>query len=506
MAQRHERRVKSCVMFFLSFLLTKNNASSIRNVSRQSAASNLDRLSFCAPSCHYRDELVISARALDSQMKNLRSSFAALVVSFIVAFAGSKVRASIHRQRNGRTYARPRHFYKLETVSTESTKQTSLGDKHNLDWHHSSMLPKPTMNCNPVAPIVSFTLNKNGVSGGFGDRMMGMVTTYYLAMMTNSSFEVQWTQPYNLSEYFAVPSCHALLELNRNDAEDGSHPNNEIITRRAIDIWDYFTDSSFLDDTGKNLEVTTNSFHWRDVVRNEAFRDRAASLGLADMSQAELFKLAVDDLLGNPTKIVADSFTSVLRRLAGGYEPNDFGPSYVGVQIRLGGGAVSGWQDPSRHSMDDVQCFAKEAVRLCRLMHIRSVFVTADSDEAVRAFEGGVLRESEAADLPSSSAPIIVQIPGVIAHTDRSNIPYGHSKDVWLKSILDWWVLKHASALVVSRSGFGETAAMASDAEAALRLRLSPPGEELRSTKENSNRCEFEDLLLSDKDVMRNPG
>jgi len=97
----------------------------------------------------------------------------------------------------------------------------------------------------------------------------------------------------------------------------------------------------------------------------------------------------------------------------------------------------------------------------------------------------------------------VFHVPGVIAHTDRSSIAEDRAKDVWLKSILDWWVLKHASALVVSRSGFGETAAVASDASLALRLRL-PSAEKISSNEDRSNRlCVFDDLLLRDRDVFR---
>ena len=190
-----------------------------------------------------------------------------------------------------------------------------------------------------------------------------------------------------------------------------------------------------------------------------------------------------------------------MRRLAGG-QPNDV--SYVGVQIRLGGQnniPVSGWDDPSRHSPDQVQCFAEEAVRLCSRMRVASIFVTADSEEALRAFEDAVDRESATACW-SCPRPIVVKVPGIIAHTDKSHFAEReHAKDVWLKSIMDWWMLKHASALVVSRSGFGETAAMASNAEAVRRLRL-PSATRSRLRGGGTSKCEFEDIFMHDRDVV----
>lgn len=94
--------------------------------------------------------------------------------------------------------------------------------------------------------------------------------------------------------------------------------------------------------------------------------------------------------------------------------------------------------------MDDVQCFANEAVRLCRHLHVHSIFVTADSEEAVRAFEKGVARESTKSTASSARPPKVFQVLGAISLIERSNVEGEHAKDVWLKSILDWWVLKHA--------------------------------------------------------------
>ena len=58
--------------------------------------------------------------------------------------------------------------------------------------------------------------------GGFGDRVRGMVTAYYLALMTNSSFSVDWAKPYNLSDYFAVLSCVVQPGDKRRDQTNGS--------------------------------------------------------------------------------------------------------------------------------------------------------------------------------------------------------------------------------------------------------------------------------------------
>jgi len=410
--------------------------------------------------------------------------------------------------------------YESNTESYDAINQSSLLDEPLQRQSNKGgiLLPNLTENCKGETPVVSFGLNQHGDSGGFGDRLLGMVTTYYLAIMTNSSFSVHWTRPYNISDYFSVPSCEKHAPASHRDqssvggggftasASTPSLPGGGKIVRTAIDDWKYFTNSLFLNDTGKDIEISTNSFHWKDVVRNQAFRERALSLGLLTLSQAELFKLAIDELFGNPTSVVRESLESVMRQLAVGHDDQRDFP-HVGVQIRLGGensSPVSGWVDPSRHSLEQVQCFAAEAVRLCLQMRIRSIFVTADSEEAVRAFEEAVDRESASANSSPSPRPIVVQVPGIIGHIDRSSVPAEHAQAVWLKSVLDWWILKNSSALVISRSCFGETAAMSSEAGTSIRLKLSLRVSAPTANKESST-CEFEDLLQRDKDVIRYP-
>ena len=430
-------------------------------------------------------------------MKSIVASLIAFSTFFFLAFYEH---GGVFCRRHGHRRTRPKQ------------RQSQKFDELSLITHHAR-LPSLAENCKDRPAAFSFGLMELGYdSGGFGDRVRGMVTTYYLALMTNSSFSVDWAKPYNLSDYFSVPSCVVQPGTKQRNQAGGSsktehagiassqNSDSNKIVRLDHNWYKYFTESLFLDDIGKNIEVHTNAYHWKEVVRNQVFRERALSLGLLSLSQAELFKLAIDELFGNPTSVVRESFESVMSRLAGGHSDD---VPYIGVQIRLGGkngNPVSGWIDPPRHSLKQVPCFAAEAVRLWHFLDAKSIFVTADSEEAVRAFEDAVAKESVAACW-SCPPPIIVQMPGTIAHTDLSRIAEDHAKDVWLKSIMDWWMLKHASALVISRSGFGETAAMASSAKTAPRLKLDSAANATLKAGE-SDKCEFDDILVHDTDVF----
>jgi len=132
-----------------------------------------------------------------------------------------------------------------------------------------ALLHNPASNCDGNAPVITFALNKHCVSGGFGDRLRGMVTTYYLAVMINSFFAIHWTHPDNLSDYLIVASCNAHERSRNHDqisAIEGTAvdsqastplPANGAITRTAIDDWTYFSDFSFMEDTGRHVEIHT---------------------------------------------------------------------------------------------------------------------------------------------------------------------------------------------------------------------------------------------------------
>ena len=440
----------------------------------------------------------------ESLMKKARS-YVILCACFIITFCW-KERAFCRQVRKRTIPAKQDH--KFQSVMSVPFGQQSLRNQDTQLQYRRRVERSLSLstNCNNWTPVVSFVLSENkGGNGGFGDRLLGMVTTFYLALMTEASLEIKWTRPYHLSDYFIVLSCdkHRKPQESRNGIATFSAelPSSGETVRNAIGNWTYFTESLFLNDIGKSFELRTNSFHWTDIVRHKDLRTRAKSLGLSNFTQAQLFKLAIDRLLGNPTNVLKDSYASVLRLLAGRDELKAV--PYVGVQIRIGGtsGGVAGWHDLSRHSLKQVPCFATEAVRLCLRNDIRSIFVTADSDEAVRVFKDAVYKKFQATG-SSFPPPLVVQVPGDIVHTDLSDVNSEHAKDLWLKSVLDWWVLKQAKALVVSRSGFGETAALASDAEVALRLKMCPAEKTTPKAQEDST-CEFEDILDQETDIFK---
>jgi hypothetical protein len=283
--------------------------------------------------------------------------------------------------------------------------------------------------------------------GGFGDRLRGLVTIFYQALLTNASFSIDWRSPFDLSRYFHLSNCP--IPSGRQ-----SFP---IVKRRIIDHWNYFLNEKYLDHIGeKNLRIETNSYHWTLLVRNPIFLDYVHSLDLHSRTKEQLFQIAFDSIFLSPTLHLQKAFDEFLHRM--GTE------SYLGVQLRFGGDLVK-WIDPPRQSLDSIDCYVHEVIRLCSQTNLKAIFLTGDSVQANQKFKDSFANAWKVSHHGQGQGshdgiPVIYENIGEIAHIDRT--PHVSSEAVWLKSILDWWLLRHARVLVISRSGFGETAAWAS--------------------------------------------
>jgi hypothetical protein len=307
-------------------------------------------------------------------------------------------------------------------------------------------------------------------SGGFGDRLRGLVTTFYHALLSNSTFSVDWRTPYYLGKYFHLRNCRR-------------HPRNHNL-RQTVDT-PYYDNGIYLQDLRKRIRITSNSNAWASVIRNPLFHHHASRLGIDHDYSSELFRIAFDSIIVSPTAILKKAMDEHLN------EMNH--TKYLGVQLRIGGSQF--WEDPDRDSFDSIPCFAKEAIRLCSLASLGTVFVTGDNQEAIDQFKAifPLLWNMSNSDKP---IPLIFENFGTIAHTDRSKVSRTNSQNVWLKSLLDWWLLRHASALVISRSGFGETAAWSSHSL------LPSPKLGIPLARTHLHECTFQNTMFDPQDAL----
>jgi hypothetical protein len=164
---------------------------------------------------------------------------------------------------------------------------------------------------------------------------------------------------------------------------------------------------------------------------------------------------AVSNLFGglfkflfSPTRTLVESAASLMR------ESDLLGKSIIGIHLRVGAGHGQTWYDPVRHSMTDLPSFIACAQSVDRSVGGHNHFLlTGDVDASVLELE---LRR-----LNPRVKDKFHFLNGTVSHIDRSDdietqIVHGGFIHSWAT----WWILaEHSAGLVLSRSGFGETAA-----------------------------------------------
>lgn len=346
------------------------------------------------------------------------------------------------------------------------------------------------------------TLAYNPKGCGLGDRVRGAVTTFYLALVTHSTFALDWDAPFKLDDYFDVGRF--VVPFRPADADWVG----------AINDWAFFTSAAYIDrlasSTAPVVILNTNSFHWKEVVAHPAHLRAAQSYGIAGATRHDLYRLAFDAVFGSPRQHVMDELRRTLgdgggvaaagglalaaaaassprpRRAAGlalarrkqpppvfrvpiggagllvDAAPRTF---LIGIQLRTGG-VGEAWEETAfhRHPLTSVACFAREAAALCRQQAGGGcrVFLTADSAAAAARFRDDFKVAAAAGD-DGSLGPVaadIVEAAGLTLHADMP-VPAGAraAPHPYTKTFVDWLALSTADAVLMSHSGFGWTAA-----------------------------------------------
>ena len=163
--------------------------------------------------------------------------------------------------------------------------------------------------------------------GGLGDRLKGMVTAFYVALLTHADFQVSWTAPSPIAPYFEMEpelmwGKRKSLMLKNGNTEHESATRLAIPganTVEVVDVYRFFTDlaSDFVAGLAPPANSTftvlrTNADSWLEVVRRPSLRRAAAMYGLTDLSRRDLFVLAVQTLLRRPSHAVVEAATSDL--------------------------------------------------------------------------------------------------------------------------------------------------------------------------------------------------
>jgi hypothetical protein len=298
--------------------------------------------------------------------------------------------------------------------------------------------------------------------GGWGNRLLGIVSGLMLAIVTQRAFLIHWPDDscVALSDYFGSEWIDWRMPQHLRSLLSPAH--QAYVTSfgtRAERGWLNWNDP----DTGLEMTAQTRSIDLRtfdtkpvvwlrashglfvDLWRNVEVAPLLCAYGFATVD--DTFALLARFLLSAPKgelkRVVAQALAS--ERLAGKF--------IIGLQIRLA--AFTADSAPNVF-IKDLSRFYAAAVAMERhlnLSHHSSVwFVATDSEEVRKTIQAGPYRDK------------IFYFEGPLSHLDD---PYGGSRSGWvgdggggesngtcserseLKIFMDWWLLREADGLVL---------------------------------------------------------
>mmetsp|Transcript_25928 Transcript_25928/g.46796 ORF Transcript_25928/g.46796 Transcript_25928/m.46796 type:complete len:421 (-) Transcript_25928:25-1287(-) len=260
--------------------------------------------------------------------------------------------------------------------------------------------------------------------GGYGDRMKGIMSGFLIALLTNREFGIYHTDPMELKDVLQ-PTAHVKWD---------EYPENRSYAFRIKDK---------PPKSGKDLISKLSDVVWfetnQDLVEYlQSLSVFSPTLGRMGIGHRCIDLSCIYGCLFNTLFTVGEVLKSNMTQTSARH------PRFVSVQIRTGGGEVSGWADPMRTShyvcdkmWDVVDDFRKSKCPKCH------IFLTTDSASQQRAAQKRYGSE-------------LFFVEGAITHSDRSS--QAKAAKGFPKVVMDNLLIGQAEFGVISNSGFSYTA------------------------------------------------
>eukprot|EP00760_Papus_ankaliazontas_P011876 PhM_4_TR15092/c0_g1_i1/m.71805 len=289
--------------------------------------------------------------------------------------------------------------------------------------------------------------NKKGhFCGGMGDRFRGMITTFFLALVSNRTFKLYHPVPVPLQDYLQphmydwttsydeienIPVDKSLMRLQRHRA---------FAAKLASNL-----------NTKTDLRVQSNSFSVDPYVHgNRALHARSVAMGIGPNCNLTCYFNCLYDVLFTPS----EELRSEISRVSNGHKP------YVAMQVRVGGDWATGMRIREAYrthprALPHYWSVVKELLALpaykgCHL------FVSSDSARFI-------------AEAKRTFGDIVFSVEGGFNHTDTQNLnevrpekykaigERARRRD-YLSTLLNHYLLGAGEHMVMAQSGFGDTA------------------------------------------------
>ena len=281
--------------------------------------------------------------------------------------------------------------------------------------------------------------------GGTGDRLNGIVTAFLLSILLRRNFKIHSDFPLPLSTIFAPASHDWRVYIISLIPDHLDYTDNR--TRFQQDILDGTLETYFdgaLAESPEAVTISMNHLSIGSILANPRFP-------LPELNQVgNIFKL-IFEFLFQPTDRLREASRRLLHASIPTLRP------IIGIHFRSGSELGQKWTDPVRHRAADLEMFLNCAKLIESEAQLENAVWLISSDVDSHTIKDILVKMEIGSDR-------VRIIETTVSHIDRSDdIVDLVIRDGFVNAWASWWILaRHSSSLVLSRSGFGETAARVS--------------------------------------------
>ena len=312
-------------------------------------------------------------------------------------------------------------------------------------------------------------------TGGFGDRIRGFVTAFYFAIATDRIFLIDWLPYPGVQDYFEINNATYFNEMKEKEKDgnifkflrsSGWTKDNPEMEKRV------FVDEFASQDFQKSLESSDifmfGNNRWNALEAlflAPKYRQKLVQVlghdivGSGTIDFKALITAGMRILLGKPKKQLKEIVENTIAKEIG----NSFWKEAIkfGVQLRFHGGI----EDGERADRFFV-CFQDELGKMWRIR------TGGNESKPVVIFVTVSLSEEETTNLVGKLVEKLPKLANIKTFWTgkKQNLTYSHvllgqsnaTNDKWMataKSYVDWHLMTRMDYLIISRSGFGESAA-----------------------------------------------
>ena len=380
---------------------------------------------------------------------------------------------------------------------------------------------------------------------GLGDRFRGVVTGLYLAIALGRLFKIDWDPPADISQFFQIneklypaelANKYKIAEENSNFQSYMLNRSNSyfILHNSDFNEWPLISllaNVSFPTEKAPRYDnIYYMSNRWaglEGVVQNVNNRPRFKAIFPEQVLNFHLTDYL--PLISGAMRALFSVPDQRLQRLIDQTIDQAVGLQHwqhsvkIGVQIRMASG--EGW---SRVNPKFVRCFVEEVESIIQLRIRNSlglpvaadkpivIFLSIDSDQ-VEPIASEFVERLQLVGKQQTGRRSQAVVPKLFWSGAFLNLTYhhvahslsAHISDQWqamAKNFVDWSLMSQCDHLVISRSGFGESASLFSLAPTRrFRHDLSTTSLAVNSSSSSSSGCVFDDYyqqllsLSSDK-------